>query len=90
VNVKAGDLAILIKSAANNEGKVCKVIRFVGNYIFKEGDSCNDTWIVEFPRPVAAMDGSVYLDGYISDAWLRPISGLPIEEDTNIEDRVPA
>lgn len=90
MNVKAGDLAILIKSAANNEGKVCKAISFVGYFLFRGGNSCNDAWLVEFPRPVTDRLGLIWVRCYVSDAWLRPISGLPIDEDARTEEKVPA
>lgn len=67
MNCKPGDLAIVVRSFAGNEGKICKVIR--------DGDEVG-YWFVEFPSPVKWMTG-VGACGYAEDSKLRPIRDQP-------------
>jgi hypothetical protein len=89
VNCKSGDLAILIKARLDeNVGMLVRVREFFG--IIREGPA----WVVEWQgnRSVANIWTSTFDGmsdcGVTPDAWLRPVSGLPITDD--IKDEVTA
>jgi hypothetical protein len=101
MNVKAGDLAVIIGSS-KYAGAIVEVLylapvgvefQLPDGYFHIPVSPCS--WVVKFQRLVPAFGD---LDQYVrhalygvgSDHKLRPVSGLPIEEDTNIEERAPA
>lgn len=96
MNVKKGDLAIIIKSFAGNEGKIVEVVEFLGSDPkFKGmqfGDGLGSCWLVRSDKqtlnigasfPKLHMDEQVGVTSElpIPDAWLRPVSGLPDRDD---------
>jgi hypothetical protein len=84
MNVKPGDLAICIKSARGNEGKICKVISAYGNFVDQYG-CLTFGWNVKFPNPIRWAKGAegLHREGIAADYALRPISGLPDTEETD-------
>lgn len=80
MNVKPGDLAIIIKSDFGNEGSIVEVLR-----PHMRVSSIGPMWVVQVMRdtPCVNMDTGLALvikAGAIAacdDAWLRPVSGLP-------------
>lgn len=103
MNVKQGDLAIQIKSSAGNEGKVVRVLSFVGAKPFYEGftwyKSIDDVcWLVDYGAKTPCSRSEPNQIAPVPDSWLRPISGLPDPESTdeqvtkpvNIPEGVPA
>lgn len=93
MNVKVGDLAIIIKSAlSQNIGKIVTVIKYSGAEVFGE----IDLWLVEATGPmvgtmvhkdtglVAGLDNTTSL-AHVRDANLRPVSGLD-DPDYNVTD----
>lgn len=94
MNVKPGDLAILIKSQADNYGKICKILEqsnvthlFDGISYVEVNELC---WLVEFPDPVKLTTGCISKITNVRDAWLRPVSGLPDEQHTEEENKLEA
>ena len=85
MHVKAGDLAIQIISHAGNDGKIVKVLRFVGEYHYSDGCIDHDAWECDYGMPVCGAGGDIKQIRYISDAWLRPVSGLPMEDEVKDE-----
>jgi hypothetical protein len=87
MNVKQGDLAIQIKSAAGNSGRIVRVLQFLGAFPFYDGRHWHrdeaDCWLVEYERPIFTANGHKALICPTPDAWLRPISGIPEEESTD-------
>ncbi len=80
MNVKEGDLAIVTVASgwSDGMGKIVKVLHPDPEHI--------QSWIVETTSPGIGVDGYRYSTGetgWIWDAHLRPISGLP--EDTLTE-----
>lgn len=76
MNVKPGDLAIMIKSVSQPElvGLIVNVVEFL--------DQGNNRWGCTVARPVTIRDVFTGLRGStcrlsIPDAHLRPVSGLP-------------
>lgn len=90
MNVKAGDLAILIKSFTNaNNGSICEVERYAGFKEWPDGLTMENAWYVKFPNPIRVWlvgdDGELYPSvqskAIVDDSWLKPISGLPDDVD---------
>jgi len=87
MNVKPGDLAIQIKSTRGMEGRICKVIRYIG-FCMYDNLSCDyDTWECEIQSPQFNIFGVRFDAVPISDSWLRPISGIP--DTDKVEDEKP-
>lgn len=89
MNVKEGDLAIQIKSAAGNEGRIVTVGKFLGNHKFYNGPYEN-CWFVKFQslantRSRLGLTENATDSGIIPDSWLKPISGLPEGVDVDVE-----
>lgn len=80
MNCKPGDLAIMVNSLATNNGKIYRVLDFVGGMRIEERDgttrSLYDCWRVECLCRTVGSKGKWYRPGEIaiaSDAQLRPI-----------------
>lgn len=67
---KQGDLAIVVYSFNNNEGRILKCLRFAGSVDGLMGD---DYWATD--TPLKSVKGKAY--SYYRDAWLRPIRRPP-------------
>lgn len=80
MNCKPGDLAILIKSHAGNEGKIVKVGKFYGTYKFPIAGIHHDCYLIE---GIASSD-------ICPDCYMRPVSGLPMDEETHNDIKEPA
>ncbi|MEX3914854.1 hypothetical protein AB4Y43_01220 [Paraburkholderia sp. BR10872] len=81
MNVKAGDLAIVIHSEnGDGIGMVLKVVSAWGRY-----PEYGFLWNVETPREVRTWSGRMTRFPQIPDAWLKPVSGLPIEDEVTDE-----
>jgi hypothetical protein len=104
MNVKAGDLAIVICADVTPEiiGSIVEVVRIAvqGEYFSDvdmrfESRSGRPAWVVKRSNgllPWRTVAGAFRWADMrpLEDSLLRPVSGLPVEEDTNIEERVPA
>ncbi len=94
MNVKQGDLAIQIKSLNGNDGAIVKIIQYLGvhpeymGYLWhKNRGGC---WLVEYQKMGKAKGGLVNKFLPTPDSWLRPVSGLPLQEDEHIDIKEPA
>lgn len=94
MNVKAGDLAILIRSSSGkNLGHICEVKEFVGTIEYPDM-TLHDAWRVEFMNPIEVeilgSDGNMYQfvqnNAVACDSWLRALPGLN-DEDINVTDK---
>ncbi len=91
LNVKAGNLAIQIKSVAGNEGIIVEVVKFLGDGIqYINGQpwgyyGAENLWYIRNTRPVKSRLGKMVIDGAVPDAWLRPVSGLPDVDEEETE-----
>lgn len=64
LNCKAGDLAVIVRSMAGNEGRIVRCVEFVGC-----GDDWHDDcWLVDPP-----VMGTLRLQREVSDSKLRPL-----------------
>lgn len=80
-NVKKGDLAITTYAITpGNSGRIVKVLR--RKYNSYDGVRW---WIESVGTPMKANGLGMQMVGHFPDAYLRPISGLPDTEDTDIE-----
>lgn len=93
MNVKPGQLAIIIKSTfPQNVGMICKVIE-TGTH-----GTGLAAWTVEMTSPFFASFVSGGFAAHfpagmtvnIPDPWLRPVSGLPECEDAPAHEKEPA
>lgn len=82
MNCKPGDLCVIVRSMAGNEGVLCKVLDPMGceplfeGYIWGEG--AGPCWLVELGRQVKTIvAGQLVSRCPIPDAWLRPILPPP-------------
>ena len=89
MNCKPGDLAIQTISKAGNHGCIVLVGRFIGDVIFLGDSPERNCWEVEYMRPVKTFHGFFVQSALVPDEWLRPISGLPLDEETPLETNVP-
>jgi len=86
MNCKPGDLAYIVGGLDNpspNLGRIVEVLRLCGE------DDDGPNWVCKSREPLALMgpgDSTVYAtEGICADAWLRPITGLPITDDIKDE-----
>lgn len=72
MNCKQGDLAIVVRSSAGNEGKIVRCLRLIKSIIWVDVDgkgSRHPTWEIDVLLP----DWSGIFTNYICDYQLRPI-----------------
>lgn len=98
MNVKPGDLAIVVKSTCGNEGKIVFVESYIGRHKFWNGHREN-VWLCRFSGPRRHRLSDLEMDvvlitdsepSRIPDAWLRPVSGLPDTSDVDDQLKEPA
>ena len=84
MNCKPGDLAVIVKSLAGNDGKVVKCIKYIG--IKKWSINGPDhTWVID--RELPDIGGSC--SKFIEDRILRPIRDQPGTDETLLWAPVP-
>jgi len=74
MNCKQGDLAIIVRSEAGNEGKIVRCIRFLGDrlWISKDGSiKSSPTWEINALLP--SWNGDVDPRKLLQDEVLRPL-----------------
>lgn len=47
MNCKPGDLAVIVRSQCGNEGRIVRVLRYVGKKRFTSGKTYQDCWLLE-------------------------------------------
>lgn len=75
MNCKPGDLAIIVQSKAGNEGKVVRIVKFVGQI---HGWAGNDRWEIDQEIP-SWPDGS---SNTAQDKNLRPLRDDEGDDET--------
>ena len=89
MNVKPGDLAIIVRSEfAEDIGTICEVMYLCDPFEWVDAEI--PEWTCKSYRIGRVVDSDtgelrLALDFDIPDAWLRPVSGLPIDEDVTDE-----
>lgn len=93
MNCKPGDLAIVINAffCHENIGRIVEVVRRAVPGVDTTPDSTHDSWMVRSDRPLArsAGKGSFRIapanEAPCADCNLRPVSGLPVDEEVKDE-----
>lgn len=88
MNCKPGDLAIMIRTLLpENIGKIVEVLEPLGDdaglgfrWKVKILSPCRTMSVIDFQSISYGMT-----TGGVPDAWLRPVSGLPITDDVTDE-----
>ena len=88
MNCKPGDLAIVTK--ASRESNIGKIVRVIGVYSHEENGiawevECETVVEVVGCRSLRPKSRNPKNPLIAWDAWLRPITGLPIDEETREE-----
>lgn len=73
---KAGQLAIIIKSTAGNEGMIVRTVRLRAHSAFSFPVEHGPVW--EIDTPILTSAGNMVPACY--DEWMRPVEGLSEEE----------
>lgn len=86
MNCKPGDLAYIVaglKTPSPNLGKVVEIVRYAGEDVF------GAEWEVRSQSAVQTRDGfgnsHMSREFFAPDAWLRPISGVPVHDEQHDE-----
>jgi hypothetical protein len=76
---KVGDLAYVVGSSRPEQnGMIVEVVR--------EGQNGHPWWMVKFRGFVVTMRGNIVFGAaQVLDEYLRPLDGLPVDEDTREE-----
>lgn len=65
---KPGDIAVIVRSAAGNEGRLVTIGRWLGEV---DGFAGDDRWEVIADRPLMSMLGLPHF--HAQDSWMCPI-----------------
>ncbi|WP_416048971.1 hypothetical protein [Cupriavidus basilensis] len=89
MNCKPGDLAFIARSdgAPENLGRIVEVVSLEPAWTSKKGVVC---WLVKAKSPLVGFDirtgrKSTHTEISAPDAWLRPISGVPVHDEQHDE-----
>ena len=79
LNCKKGDLAVIVNSAAGNEGKIVRCLDYIGlcEWDHIDGVRLNETWRIDQKLP--PFDG--FDDDTIEDHRLRPLRDSEGEDE---------
>lgn len=83
-----GDLAIIIKSHAGNEGVFCEVLEAFDRDQYPRAaqyPGYDLVWMILPARSIPDSQGQLWSIGSIPDAWLRKVSGIPDADTTETE-----
>jgi hypothetical protein len=89
LNCKVGDLAIVVRSEAGNEGKIVRCVQLLGkkNVLLRDGGAIA-SWVWEIDSLLPSWSGAV--SNQVEDCLLRPIRPLDEPETTTTDDEVVA
>ena len=79
MNCKQGDLAVVVRSFAGQEGKIVRCVKYVGPINFDGAPAFPDCWRVDPPLYVAA-DGRKAQ--WVADSCMRPIRDSKGDDET--------
>jgi hypothetical protein len=80
MNCKQGDIAIVVRSQAGNEGKIVRCLQLIPAFMWVNRDGSTDilpSWEIDIP--LKGVDGDV--EPVIADNQLRPIRPGDISDD---------
>ncbi|MDR5801187.1 hypothetical protein [Caballeronia sp. LZ001] len=89
MNCKPGDLAYIVEGPSENLGKVVEVKSGFGFY--KDEGYCWNIVCRSKLVAIGEIDGKVHRvkEGFIPDKSLRPISGVPLDDETPVAVNLP-
>lgn len=76
MNCRPGDLAVIVRSTAGNEGRIVGVVRWIGRV---PGWCHSDRWEIRADRPLIGTYGKEHW--HAPDAYLRPIRPGDISDE---------
>lgn len=79
--LKPGCLAMIIKSAAGNEGKIVTCVKFIPEYLFVQPFGYQPAW--QLDRQLPAYGTVTRMNDTIPASWLIPINDPDLEIETN-------
>lgn len=87
MNCKPGDLAVMVRSKANNEGRIVEIVSPLGHEPFFDGArwgiGAGFCWLVRSASgPVRSVRRGLHLEFPCPDAWLRPIRDNDGEDES--------
>ncbi len=90
MNVRAGDLAYIVGGLKNPSPNLGRIVEVISRHPMD--DEFGPAWICTAKSPLETLGaaGEIrYAVKFIcADAWLRPIGGVPVDEETR--DEIPA
>lgn len=86
MNCKPDDLAIVVVPSdwwgkRTLDGKIVQVVRFVPPRGTDHKWDQRPTWWCVFQTPWFNDHGYMFLESWVLDSWLRPISGVPVTDE---------
>lgn len=85
MNCKPGDLAIVVVPTTwprkTLDGKIVEVIRFVPPRGPESRWDQRPAWWCKFSTAWFNDHGHMFLESCLLDSWLRPISGVPVNDE---------
>ncbi|SAK65616.1 hypothetical protein AWB80_03088 [Caballeronia pedi] len=86
MNCKPGDLAMIVK-APTAPGHIGKIVEVLGD--LEADPTYGPCWVCRTREPVSTIRSGFITDPHIPDDWLRPVSGLPLDNDLPAEVNLP-
>lgn len=90
MNCKPGDLAVVVRSSAGNEGKCVRCVRLFPAIEFLSRENIlvvrSNVWEIDTALP--SWDGGT--TAYVPDAWLRPIRDPGDDAVDEVLQRIPS
>lgn len=83
MNCKQGDLAIVVRSCAGNEGKIVRCLEWIG--CAPEDDLMDSKYVDCWRTDVGLKTAWGLVVYYAKDSWLRPIRGDLLDNETERE-----
>jgi hypothetical protein len=81
MNCKPGDLAVIVRSAAGNEGRIVRCVELVGDFVLSHPNGLvtfPNTWLIDLP--LIGWGGRQ--SKHVPDEWLRPIRDNDGEDES--------
>lgn len=87
LNMRAGELGVIVKSDYGNEGKIVRVLRIAGrNDVCMNGRGMNPDsgawWFIDGIIKVGIMSGGTHMTNVATDECLRPLRDSDGEDET--------
>ena len=84
MNCKQGDLAIVVRSYAGNEGKIVTCVKYLGPTVFRNPKNVHvslDAWEVDID--INGWDGTTTIKTF-PDCYLKPLRGDLLNDELDV------